>query len=159
MANVVDANGKEIPVEPVHDNLPPNEEYRSYWAVKVSGKDFAAPLNISMNIVNVSIQPVVFHFDPGADPKPGQSWDINQDVQIGDARARILKANLTTMGSPDLVFEFDLQVEPNALADVSISMPINQCNGGGGGLPEPSEDIQTYAYICRTDLPVCWKHK
>ena len=87
-----------------------------------------------MNIVNVSIQPVVFHFDPGADPKPGQSWDINQDVQIGDARARILKAAIsTTMGSPDLVFEFDLQVEPNALADVSISIPINQCNGGGPG--------------------------
>lgn len=155
---VTDATGEEIPFEPMlgTPEQPQDEDYRSYWTVKVLQKDFTAPLNIIIDsaIVDTYTQPFSFQFDPGPSPVIGQNWEINQDFQIGDIQARILKATLTTAGSPDWSFDFTVQASPNELADVYINLEINQCGGGGGSYPtQPAETIQVSASSCRTDLP------
>ena len=156
---VTDATGRDIPYKPVfggNPEIPQNEEYRSYWAVEILEKSFAAPLKIRMDSVDAQLGiPFVFQFDPGAAPAPGQSWEINQDVQIGDFQVRILKATLTAYpGSSDLIFQYAVQAPPNVVGNIHIAMPISQCMGGGGSEPaEPYETIQVEVQICRADLP------
>jgi Tol biopolymer transport system component len=156
---VADATGRDISFEPVLGPVgdkPQDEAYRSYWALKVLEKGFVAPLKIRIDsaTVNSYAHPYVFQFDPGSNPAPGQSWDIDKNFQVGDIQARILKANLTTINSHDLAFKFDIQAQPNELVDVYINMAVSQCMGGGGSIPtEPYEVIQAYANTCRTDLP------
>lgn len=153
--HVVDANGQEVAWEEAFGNVTPqNEEYRSYWAIKISHKDFAAPLTITLGAVDATIAPVPFRFDVGADPKPGQSWDINQDIQIAGSLVHFTKANLT-VSEAGLDFQFDVQVDPNAIGDLHLNTPLSQCMGGGGGYPnEHVSLLQVYAPMCIQNLPL-----
>lgn len=152
--NILDANGQNIPWQEVYENVKPqNEEYRSYWAIKVLNNTLATPLTITMNAVDVQIQPVVFQFDAGAAPQAGQSWDLNQDVQIVDHLAKIVKANLVSTDG-NLSFQFDVQVVADTIADLRINTPLTQCMGGGGGYPtERLHALQIFVPMCRPDLP------
>jgi len=152
--NVVDSNGQELPWQEIYENVKPqNEEYRSYWAIKVLSNTFAPPLTISMGAVDVQIQPITFQFDVGAAPQAGQSWDVNQNIQIVDSLAQIVKANLISSDG-NLSFQLDIQVDANTIGDVHINTPLNQCMGGGGGYPtEHLNTLQVYVPMCRPDLP------
>jgi hypothetical protein len=152
--NIVDANGQDVPWEEVYGNAKPrNEEYRSYWAVKILSKDIAPPLTITMTAADVHIQPITFHFDVGAAPQAGQSWDISQDLQIADSLARVVKVNLLSFDG-NLNFQLDVQVDANEIGDLYVSTPLNQCMGGGGGYPaEHLNTLQVYVPMCRPDLP------
>jgi hypothetical protein len=152
--NVLDSTGQEVSWQEIYENVKPqNEEYRSYWAISVLSKNFAPPLMITMNAVEVQIQPVAFQFDAGSAPQAGQSWDIRQDIQIVDSLAHIVKANLISSDG-DLNFQVDVQVDANTIGDVHINTPLNQCMGGGGGYPtERGGMLQIYVPICRPDLP------
>jgi hypothetical protein len=155
--HMTDATGREVAFEPVIGSVPEkpqDEDFRSYWVLKVLEKDFTAPLNIRINTASVNIQPpLVFNFDPGSSPAPDLNWDIDQDLQFSDIKAHISSVTLTISES-SWVFEFLIQTQPDQLADVYINMDIAQCMGGGGGIPaEPSETILSSVYTCLTDLP------
>ncbi|MDP1779335.1 MAG: hypothetical protein Q8K73_03590, partial [Anaerolineales bacterium] len=152
---LTDANGKDVYSELVYGlEVPQNEEYVSYIAIKTIGTDFTAPLTFSMDRVAVSMYPVSFSFDPGANPKAEQTWMINQDFQLAVSTVRILSVRLLGLDSGDIAFQFDVQVDPQAVGDLYLGMPINQCMGGGGGYPnEHSNVIQVYVPTCRTALP------
>lgn len=152
---LTDANGKDVYSELVYGlEVPQNEEYVSYIAIKTIGTDFTAPLTFSMDRVAVSMYPVSFSFDPGANPKAEQTWMINQGFQLAVSTVRILSVRLLGLDSGDIAFQFDVQVDPQAVGDLYLGMPINQCMGGGGGYPnEHSNVIQVYVPTCRTALP------
>jgi hypothetical protein len=141
--------------EEVYENVKPqNEEYRSYWAIKILGKNFAAPLTITLNAADVQVKPVSFTFEVGADSKLGQSWEVNQNIQVADSAVKILKANLTTTADNNLAFQFDAQVDPNAIGDLTAATSLSQCMGGGGGYPVDHLDLlQVFVPMCRLDLP------
>ena len=152
---VVDANGQEVAWEEVYENVrPQDEEYRSYWAIKIPSKNFVAPLTITLNAADVQVKPILFNFEVGADSKLGQSWEVNQDIQVVDSTVKILKANLTTSADNKLAFQFDAQVDPNAIGDLQLVTPLTQCMGGGGGYPIDHLDLlQIFVAMCRPDLP------
>jgi hypothetical protein len=151
---VTDSTGQPVPWQEVYENVKPqNEESRSYWAIKLLSKAFAAPLTITMNAVDVQIQPVTFHFDVGAAPQAGQSWDINQDIQIAATPAHIGKAHLISSDG-NLSFQLDVQVDPDAIGDLHVNTPLTQCMGGGGGYPvDHLSTLQIFVAMCRPDLP------
>ena len=133
---------------------PQDEEYRSYWAIKILSKNFTAPLTITLNAVDVQIQPIPFTFDAGAAPQAGQSWEVNQSLQILDSPIQIQKASLLTSSDVGLYFMVDVQVDPTTIGDVYISTPLSQCKGGGSTYPtEHLSLIQVYMPMCRPDLP------
>jgi hypothetical protein len=152
--NVVDANGQDVPWQEVYENVKPqNEEYRSYWAIRILSKTFTPPLKITMNAADVQIQPVAFQFDVGAAPQAGQSWDVNQDIQIIDSSVHVAKATLISSDG-NLNFQLDVQVDANAIGDVHINTSLNQCMGGGGGYPtERLSAFQIIVPMCITNLP------
>lgn len=152
--NVSDANGQPVEWQEVFGNVKPqNEEFRSYWAIKIMNKNFAPPLTIAMNTVDVDVAPVAFQFDAGAAPQAGQSWDINQDIQVADSVVHVARATLLAADG-SLNFQVDAQVDPNVIGDLQMSTSLNQCMGGGGGYPTERRDmIQVYVPMCRTDMP------
>lgn len=151
---VTDANGQPVAWEEVYDNVTPqNEEYRSYWAIKVATKNFAAPLTVTISAANVTIQPVPFTFDVGAAPQAGQSWDVNQTLQLFDSAVQIVKASLVSSEN-GLSFQLDVQVDASVVGDLYVITPLTQCMGGGGGYPtERRSQFQIFMPMCRTDLP------
>ncbi len=153
--NVLDANGQNVNWEEVYGRnvIPQNEEYRSYWAIKILSKTFTPPLTISMSAVDVQIQPIVFQFDVGAAPQAGQSWDVNQDLQIADSLLHVVKADLISVDG-NLNFQLDVQVDANVIGDLYVNTSLNRCMGGGGGYPtEHLDTLQVWVPMCRPDLP------
>jgi hypothetical protein len=152
--NVLDANGQDVPWQEVYENVKPqNEEYRSYWAIKVLSKTFASPLRITMNAVDVQIQTVSFRFDVGSAPQGGQSWEVNQDIQIADSLVHITKANLVSSDG-NLNFQVEVQVDSDTVGDLRINTALTQCMGGGGGYPtERLSTLQILVPMCRANLP------
>jgi len=151
---IVDASGQDVPWEEVYGNVKPqNEEYRSYWAIKVLSISFAPPLAISFNVVDVQIQPIAFQFDIGSAPQAGQSWELNQDLQVAGSLIHLEKANVVS-AEGNLNFQLEAQVDANTIADLKINTPLNQCMGGGGGYPtEHMSTLEIYVPTCRPDLP------
>jgi hypothetical protein len=151
---VVDAAGQDVPWEEVYGNVKPqNEEYRSYWAIKVLSTSFAPPLTVTLNAADVQIQPIAFRFDTGSAPQAGQSWEINQDLPVAGSFIHFEKANLIS-AEGNLNFQFDAQVDANTIGDLHINTALNQCMGGGGGYPtERLSTLQIYVPMCRPDLP------
>ncbi|MBM3179395.1 MAG: hypothetical protein FJZ86_03475 [Chloroflexi bacterium] len=155
-ATVTDAAGKSIEFEVIYGvETPQNEEFRSYWAIKIADTNFQPPLEISITSMVVNFNAGTFQFDPGTNPQPGQSLPLNADVLIAGKNVHFSEAQLNREQSDNtLYFVFTAQTEPNFLGDLYVTMPIHQCMGGGGGYPtDPSAELQIYTYLCRPDLP------
>lgn len=151
---MTDANGQPVTWEEVYGNVKPkDEEYRSYWAIKLPSKNFAAPLTVTLSAASVDLQPVPFTFDVGAAPQAGQNWDINQSLPLFGSSAQILKVSLVSLDG-NLDFTLDVQVDANVIGDLYLATPLNQCMGGGGGYPtERLSQLQVIVPMCRPDLP------
>ena len=170
LVKVTDAAGKEIAFTPwpkSSSNLPKNEEYISYWAIKIKGKAFAAPLTVSMGSVFVNINPFSFHFDPGVglDLTGDSKVDLNQDVQIGDTSIRILTIHRAKMSdnSPfngEYAYQADIQIDPNAVGDVYIRSLNDECPNPPDYIVDDSYPTERLSlglalpvFSCSKDLP------
>jgi hypothetical protein len=135
---ITDAAGKSIAFEAVYGaELPRDEEFRSFWAIKVKDMNFQPPLKINIPSMDMSWQlfqkTISFQFDPGPNPQPGQSWPLNSDVLVAGKNVHFSAAQLERSDTDNnLYFIFTAQMEPNFLGDLYIFMPIQQCGGGGG---------------------------
>jgi hypothetical protein len=155
-ATVTDATGRSIEFEVIYGvEKPQNEEFRSYWAIKIADTNFQPPLEISITSMVVNFNAGSFQFEPGIDPQPGQSFPLSVDVLVAGKNVHFSEVQLNrSQFDNNLEFVFTAQTEPNFLGDLYVSMPIHQCMGGGGGYPtEPSAELQIYALLCRPDLP------
>lgn len=155
-ATVTDAAGKAIEFETMYGvEKPQNEEFRSYWAIMIADTDFQPPLEINIPGMIVYYDAGSFQLDAGTNPQPGQSFPLNVDVMVAGKNVHFSEAQLNrSQFDNNLEFVFTAQTEPNFLADLYITMPIQQCLAGGGGFPtEPSTELQISASLCRPDLP------
>lgn len=155
-ATVTDAAGKPIDFEVIYGiEKPQNEEFRSYWAIKITDTNFRPPLEISITSMVANFSAGSFQFDPGENPQPGQSFPLSVDVLVAGKNVHFSAAQLNRSEfDNNLEFLFTAQTEPIFLGDLYISMPIHQCMGGGGSYPaEPSTELQIYSLLCRPDLP------
>jgi hypothetical protein len=91
-----DATGADIPVEMTDagDNMQPqNGSMPSSWAYRIRGKNFQGPLTLSLKWVGVSpVDPIVFNVDVGAHPQPGQTWILNQPLDLLGVEAIVQSA-------------------------------------------------------------------
>jgi hypothetical protein len=121
--------------------------------IKIKSKDFDSPLTLRIDQVQTEIFPISITIDLGSDPRIGQSWTLNRDVLIAGSTARILSAQLIDSGDGWLQFQFDVQVDPMVVGDLTVILPSVEC-GGGGGLPqEHLSRIQVFMNTCRKNLP------
>ena len=152
--NVTDAAGQSVPWEEVFgSSVPQAEAFRSYWAIKLLSKTFTAPLTIKLQAVDVDIQPIDFTFDVGSAPHTGQSWELDQALQVADSQVKVRKADLIAADG-NLKFQLEVEVNASEVGDLYITSPLGQCMGGGGGHPMEQQVLfQVNVPLCRPDLP------
>lgn len=123
---VVDAAGHELATSFVlPDATDPDYQTRKKapWALKVSGKEHAWPLTLSVTNVQVNYNGLgttgysAFSFDMGQSPQVGQTWSLNQDVKNYVTPSYTVHLNSAALiadpasGQPGIVF--DVQTDPD----------------------------------------------
>jgi hypothetical protein len=87
-----------------------------------------------------------FTFDPGPNPQLGQTWELDEQLEIAGAplkitRARLIQDDQTYPGNPPLYgFEFSFSSPiglPRVLTAFYLQTDLEGYRGGGGGVIEP----------------------
>jgi hypothetical protein len=143
-AKLLDANGKEYPIESASfDEIGITDVRPGEWAYKVYGKALPASLTLKMTQANPQfIQPYSFTFDPGANSQLGQEWQINQTMEILGYEATIQSAKFIQQGD-QRGFEFSVTADP-ALQGIPFNMESGITNGnsrGGGASPRDEKGV------------------
>lgn len=124
-------DGTEIPLDVVGlDSIGISDYQADQWAYRVYGQVLPSTLILSMDKVAVQFsQPYTFTFDPGAAPKLGQEWQINQTLEILGHKAIVEKAVYIEEG--DLHgFRFFVSADPE-LDNIPFSMESGMSDGAG----------------------------
>jgi hypothetical protein len=140
---IMDANGKQLAIEPVDSVLSVNDPTikKLPFAYKIIGKDFASPLTITVKSLIINNLPGegTFQFDAGSNPYIGQVWNVNIDLSVAEHIVHVQTIKLVEGRTPtELGFEFTMTSDSEVLcAGVTDANPIiidnSGGNGGGGG--------------------------
>ncbi len=129
-----DASGKEIPYTRPLDVAPDAQSMYaggSGWAMQFKGYGLAYPLIITFTGVPVrEADPnstAEFTFDAGANPQPGQEWDLNQEFELAGYTLKLVSITANSRGG----YSFRFYSDKVYGADVQITGFTP--NGGGGG--------------------------
>lgn len=77
-----------------------------------------------------STNPGKFTFDPAPDPQPGQVWELNEQVQVGDFTLKVIRAQLNN--SNELTFEFEAK---DGVTGVMLYADTPEIRSAQGGTP------------------------
>ncbi|HSM24257.1 MAG TPA: hypothetical protein VK856_05285 [Anaerolineaceae bacterium] len=75
-----------------------------------------------------STNPGKFVFDPGPDPQPGQVWEMDDKVHIGDLTLQLIRAELNNAN--ELTFEFTAQDDVTGVMLYAETPDIRNAQGG-----------------------------
>ena len=137
---IMDANGQVVPNEEITPDQNPQPGINP-WSYKLSGKDLQWPLTIQANTMtgDISFGPswqsqMVFQFDPGPNPQPGQIWALDQSFKVDQYNLHLSAAGMAV--DPDngnYRYEFTLD-SPDGVAGAMLSdLDHPEIAGGGGG--------------------------
>ena len=132
---ITDANGQDVPFDYATDiDLPISDPYTSGWAYQIQGRYQVWPLSITLDNLDATLENIkaVFDFDTGPNPRAGQEWMLNQDLQVGDYALRVLTITRTGDGYA-FSFQADPVVQGISVAIQSEGEPVKPMGGGGGG--------------------------
>jgi hypothetical protein len=138
------ADGQSYPIEPSDEGTKDNE-----LAYKITGKPLKIPLTIAIQtaqvIANMDDGPS-FSFDAGSDPRVGQSWDVDQDLDVLGKKVSIGKAtaihndNGANQADKADGFAFEINTDP-AIAHINFFCTTN--TAGGMGWSESSKQAHS----------------
>jgi hypothetical protein len=148
--HLLDASGHEMIHESIDDENTGMkfEEHRTVFALKTAPIHVNGPLTIVVDSVSATLldqAQATFTFDPGPNPKPEQTWQMDQHVQIGKYSLQVLSA----WADPEVSsgYSFEMKSDSGVL-DASLSdmeHPVIGGGGGGGGLSGVFSGGFTYA--------------
>ena len=152
---LTDSTGMKIPFVEIPSNVfpEPGEKWIP-WNYQIDGKNFDWPLTLTLEAVNVSIglaEPVTFQFDAGDDPKTGQTWDLNLDLQIGNYRLKVISAKAVKQYD-NVGYKFTMQSEDKIVMARVMDLQNPGMSGGGGVMPEAGPFMATLLY--ENTLPI-----
>lgn len=133
LPEIRDANGQavEYEVAPV-DDFPQPGELRQNWAFKIPGKTFAAPLQMEFFVTRREAANVPFTFDPGPNPRNGQTYDLNIELPVNAHQVKVVSARYENPAPNNHFFLFTLSAGSDVIGALIID-PTNPVMGGGGG--------------------------
>jgi len=134
---LMDASGQEIFYSYPDDiDLPLPEDMRAeVWAVKVE-KGFASPLTVLFQTTYIIANPqefYTFEFDAGADPQPGQTWELNREIQMGGHTFTLDSISAQQGHQGGLEYSFLFSSTGDNVTGVHVSIEGYQPQGGSGG--------------------------
>lgn len=129
---VRDSAGETVPVEPAESEsqpFDPDTDQRLAWTIQTGTKGYTGPLTLTLPQVVIDQKvDVSFELDLGADPQPGQTWELNRALEVEGRRLTV--ATVTLIASPDgrpgtYGLSFTLHADPEELTSVSLWDPDN----------------------------------
>ena len=135
---ITDAAGNKvhysIPLD-VQNSLPPDNSGAYVMAYQFNAAGVTFPLTIHYQGVLLSVNhpeaQASITFDAGANPQPGQEWQINQQVELAGHKITLVSVTAGTRGS-DAEYSFRIRTEEPGIG-VNVSIEGYETIGGGGG--------------------------
>jgi hypothetical protein len=131
--HLLDASGQAMLYE-MRDDEQTGLKYdqrQTVFAIKTAPVQTPGPLTLVLDAVSVEMPAKAsFRFDPGPDPKPGQTWTLDQEVKIGAYSIRVLSA---TANEKSFTFEMSSNGDITRVMMQDLDHPFQGGGGGGGG--------------------------
>jgi Tol biopolymer transport system component len=156
--HLVDANGQEVAY--TYDLYAMKDMARQVgqttFAIKTAPILVPGPLTLILDSVVVAAAVPLdasFTFDPGPDPKPGQVWEINQDVDLGYGYSlRVLRATYSLLNGTQAALNFELESKTGVTSAMLFDRE-HPVAGAGGGAPGVSSKSFTAGFSYQGALP------
>jgi hypothetical protein len=159
---ITDANGQTLQygLAPDDVNVPdqsslPENTYP--WAAEVYGENIQWPLTMTVKSLAArgqSFPQAEFKFDTGPDPKPGQVWEVNQDVPLGPKTVRIVSVKRIDGQYGGLKgYEFTYVYDPTLGFGLDLKGHENERMGGGGSGSPSETGMMTGVLAYRDPVP------
>jgi hypothetical protein len=148
---LTDATGKAIDLSFLQIQLP-GDPHRSPVGYSINNESFTAPLTLTLPWVGANLpfeSNPQFTFDPGANPQPGQEWQINQSIDVLGHLVKIVSARYVTnddlkdkdwmrfMPEELYGFEFTLEADP-AFRSIALAVQSGYSADGVGTSGSPT---------------------
>jgi hypothetical protein len=128
---IADANGQQVQFITPEDLDTPTTEMGVFpWAYQLEEKQFAWPLTITQESVDSEAlsAETSFDFDTGLNPKAGQEWILDKQLQLGEYLVTLTSIIFNGDG---YTFKFHSSDEVNI--NMSVEIAGSFATGGGGG--------------------------
>ena len=133
---LLDASGARVGII----SVPSDKDYapdthRVYYDFKTDPLQLPGPVTFSIDSVPVELTThASFTFDPGPNPQPDQTWQLNQDVYVQGQHIHVSSARLTSAGgNGGIGYSFEMQSETGVFfAWVSDLQHPTNGNASGG---------------------------
>jgi len=137
---ITDANGQVIPNEQISPDQNPQPGI-SAWSYRLIGRDIRWPVTIQADTMAGDISfgsslqaQMVFQFDPGPNPQPGQTWVLDQSFKVDQYNLHLSAAGMAV--DPDTGnyrYEFTLDSPDGVVGAMLSDLDHPEIAGGGGG--------------------------
>ena len=118
--HLLDGDGQEIVSELYYDEYTGVnwDQRQTVFAVKTAPMQVPGPLTLSLDAVLVQL-PVnaSFVFDPGLDPEPGQQWQPDLEVELGERRLIVRSVTVEEGGGYSFEMSSDTGIQIAVLSD------------------------------------------
>ncbi|HEU0292340.1 MAG TPA: hypothetical protein VFR47_06370, partial [Anaerolineales bacterium] len=124
---------------------------QSAFAIKTEPVQVAGPLTLVLDSISTSlVVDASFTFDPGPEPKPGQVWALNQDIDVGYGHSlRVSKVTYDLTDGIQASLSFDMESETGVTYATLFDKahPLTGAGGGGGGILLPGPFTSALYYL------------
>jgi hypothetical protein len=150
-ASITDSGGQTLQygLAPGDISLPDSStlpENTYAWACEVYGENIQWPLTMTVKSLAARGQrypQAEFQFDTGPNPKPGQIWEVNQDVSLGPKTVHIVSIKRIDGQYGGLKgYEFTYAYDPTLAFGLDLKgHEMERMGGGGSGSPSETGTI------------------
>jgi hypothetical protein len=154
--HLLDSNGNEVPREDtVSDMMLVSDSKRYPLAYKLTGKDFAWPLTLVVDSVEVRFPfNAEFRYDLDPNMDKEQIVDLNIDIPIDNNVIHVNSVRIFKNFDGTVGLEFALRADNPQLIGVTLIDKEFMSGGGGGGVPRiPDRDVITSTIYYENGLP------
>ena len=162
--HLLDANGQEIAYNLDHEAIAKSnftdQRGQQPFAIKTAPILVPGPVTLAIDAVAAIVTvagDANFTFDPGPNPKPGQIWEINKDIDVGYGHSlHVLKATYPLPPMENLPQQAGFSFEMQSKTGITNAMLFDKSNplaGSGGGGSADSSDIFSSGFSYRAGMP------
>lgn len=153
----LDAEGKEIPLDQPNESILDKE-----FVIEVATKDFAAPLTLHIQSLWISAiyrDMSDFSFDVGADPQVGQSWDLNQEIDLDGNKITILSVEViqepagSAQGEPNKGYAVEISTDTKYFNGLILCEGQGEASVNWGQTMPAHDDVMTFETYYSNGLP------
>lgn len=120
--SLVDASGKKINILPLTDTYPTSSiPNRTVIGFSLADEAFTPPLTLNLAWAGINLTDMPrFTFDPGTDPQVGQTWPVNQKIEVAGFPLQI--ENASFMPSAELNKQEWMRFNPEDMVGFDFSI-------------------------------------